>query len=150
MPIGAVSNRSCRDTRPSCEFLRSYRKVPLLGRVTPLARPVAVSDPHLPSRARELALEPLQVSRVWYQDKRRAFVRKVALGNLWAHIWDMEHEVRIAACVHDEILLVVKAEKAEIYSQLLKNCMESALAKWLGPIPSVADVKVGDSWDETH
>ena len=42
MPIGAVSNRSCRDTSPRCEFLRSYRKVPLLGRVTPLARPVAV------------------------------------------------------------------------------------------------------------
>jgi len=79
-----------------------------------------------------------------------AAVLKVALGNLWAHIWDMEHEVRIAACVHDEILLVVKAEKAEVYSQLLKTCMESALAKWLGPIPSVADVKIGDSWDETH
>ena len=79
-----------------------------------------------------------------------AAVLKVALGNLWPFIRDHEHEVRIAACVHDEILLIVKAEKAEIYSQILKDCMESALAKWLGPIPSIADVKIGDSWHETH
>jgi DNA polymerase-1 len=79
-----------------------------------------------------------------------AAVLKVALGNLWQFIRDHESEVRIAACVHDEILLVVKAEKAGIYSQILKDCMESALAKWLGQIPSIADVKIGDSWHETH
>ena len=79
-----------------------------------------------------------------------AAVLKVSLGNLWPFIRDHEHEVRIAACIHDEIILLVKAEKAEEYSHLLKNCMEAALAKWLGPIPSVADVKIGDSWHETH
>ena len=79
-----------------------------------------------------------------------AAVLKVALGNLWQFIRDHESEVRIAACVRMTRYCSLSAEKAQVYSQILKDCMESALAKWLGQIPSLADVKIGDSWYETH
>ena len=35
------------------------------------------------------------------------------------------------------------------YERVLKDCMESAEAKWLDEIPAVAEVKIGKTWDET-
>ena len=43
-----------------------------------------------------------------------AAILKCALGNLWPLLKEAgEDEVRIAACVHDEILLLVREEKAQ-------------------------------------
>ena len=78
-----------------------------------------------------------------------AAVLKVALGNLWRCIGN-DPDVKIAAAVHDEIILLAREEKAEFYGGVLKDCMESAEAKWLDEIPAVAEVKIGKTWDETH
>ena len=78
-----------------------------------------------------------------------AAVLKVALGNLWRCIGN-DPDVKIAAAVHDEIILLAREEKAEFYGDVLKDCMESAEAKWLDEIPAVAEVKIGKTWDETH
>lgn len=78
-----------------------------------------------------------------------AAVLKVALGSLWTHLGS-DPDVKIAAAVHDEIILLAREEKAVHYGQVLQECMESAEAKWLGRIPAVAEVKIGKRWSETH
>ena len=80
-----------------------------------------------------------------------AAILKCALGNLWPLLEKAgELEVRIAACVHDEILLLVKEEKAQHWADQLKRVMESAEAKWLGEIPPLAEPSVGKRWSEIH
>jgi len=80
-----------------------------------------------------------------------AAILKCALGNLWPVIEAAgELEVRIAACVHDEILLLVKEDKAQHWAAELKRIMESAEAKWLGEIPPLAEPSVGKRWSEIH
>lgn len=80
-----------------------------------------------------------------------AAILKCALGNLWPLLEKAgEEEVRIAACVHDEILLLVKEEKAQHWADQLKRVMESAEAKWLGEIPPLAEPSVGKRWSEIH
>ena len=78
-----------------------------------------------------------------------AAVLKVALGNLWKQI-EGDPDVKIAAAVHDEIILLARDDRAVHYGQVLQECMESAEAKWLGDIPAVAEVKIGKRWSETH
>ena len=46
--------------------------------------------------------------------------------------------------------LLVRKGKEEQWMETLKVAMESAEAKWLGAIPSVADVKTGDTWAACH
>ena len=71
------------------------------------------------------------------------------LGTLWQHLEGSE-EAKICAAVHDELILLVKKEHVEKWRGLLKNAMESAEAKWLGDVPAIADVNVGETWQETH
>ena len=80
-----------------------------------------------------------------------AAILKCALANLWPLVEAAgELEVRIAACVHDEILLLVREEKAQHWAHELKRIMESAEAKWLGEIPPLAEPSVGKRWSEIH
>ena len=58
--------------------------------------------------------------------------------------------MRIAAAVHDEILLLVREDAAEEWAATLKRVMEEAEAKWLGEIPALAEVSFGKTWQETH
>ena len=48
--------------------------------------------------------------------------------------------------MHDELILLVREEHVEKWRNLLKQAMESAEAKWLGDVPAIADVNVGDTW----
>tara|TARA_B100000459_G_C8594806_1_gene209314 strand:+ start:18 stop:1841 length:1824 start_codon:yes stop_codon:yes gene_type:complete len=80
-----------------------------------------------------------------------AAILKCALGNLWPKVKAAgEDTVRIAAAVHDEILLLVKEDAAEEWAATLKQVMEEAEAKWLGEIPALAEVSVGKTWSEVH
>ena len=58
--------------------------------------------------------------------------------------------MRIAAAVHDEILLLVHEDAAEEWAARLKQVMEEAEAEWLGDIPALAEVSIGKTWMETH
>ena len=78
-----------------------------------------------------------------------AAILKCALGTLWKHL-ENTNEAKICAAVHDELILLVREEHVEKWRGLLKNAMESAEAKWLGDVPAIADVNVGDTWQETH
>ena len=80
-----------------------------------------------------------------------AAILKCALGNLWIQVKQAgEDKVRIAAAVHDELLLLVKEDIADEWAQILKTTMEKAEAKWLGEIPALAEVSIGDKWSEVH
>ena len=80
-----------------------------------------------------------------------AAILKCALGNLWPKVLEAgEKEVKIAACIHDEILLLVREDKAQHWALQLKQVMESAEAKWLGDIPPLAEPSIGKRWSEIH
>jgi len=80
-----------------------------------------------------------------------AAILKCALGNLWTQVKEAgEDKVRIAAAVHDELLLLVKEDIADEWAEILKNTMEKAEAKWLGEIPALAEVSIGNKWSEVH
>jgi len=78
-----------------------------------------------------------------------AAVLKLTLGKLWPLLRaDGENTVRLAGVVHDEIILLVKEEHADVWSLQLQTIMEEAEARWLGDIPPLAEAKVGLSWDQ--
>ncbi len=80
-----------------------------------------------------------------------AAILKCALGNLWIEVKECgEDKVKIAAAVHDELILLVKEQFADAWAKKLKDIMENAESKWLGRVPAVAEVSVGNTWEETH
>ena len=80
-----------------------------------------------------------------------AAILKCALGNLWPRVKEMgEDKVMIAAAVHDELILLVKEDLADEWAEILKTTMEKAEAKWLGDVPALAEVSIGDRWSEVH
>lgn len=56
-------------------------------------------------------------------------------------------EITMIMQVHDELVFEVKADKIEHYSQLIKAEMEKAIEL---NVPLIAEVGVGDNWDEAH
>ena len=80
-----------------------------------------------------------------------AAILKTAIGNLWPLVKQAgEDNVRIAAAVHDEILLLVKEGQAEKWASILKNVMEDAESIWLKDIPALAETSIGKTWGEVH
>jgi len=80
-----------------------------------------------------------------------AAILKVALGNLWPLVREAgPDEVRIAAAVHDELILLAREEHAEKWRNTLQQVMEKAESLWLGDIPAAAEANIGDSWDACH
>ena len=80
-----------------------------------------------------------------------AAILKCALGKLWDALTEVgEVEAKIAACIHDEILLLVREDKADEWATKLKRIMEDSEALWLGDIPPLSEPSVGKRWSEIH
>jgi len=76
-----------------------------------------------------------------------AAILKCALGKLWPKLRDAgEDTARLAAVVHDEILLLVREGLEEGWMSTLQEAMESAESKWLGEIPALAEASQGKTW----
>ena len=74
---------------------------------------------------------------------------KLALSNLWPHLREAgEDQVRLAAVVHDEVLLLVRQGHEEEWKQRLSSVMEAAEARWLGDIPPLAEAASGPTWQD--
>ncbi|EIG24705.1 DNA polymerase I [Haemophilus paraphrohaemolyticus] len=58
-----------------------------------------------------------------------------------------DKNIKMIMQVHDELVFEVKSEKVDHYSQLIKAEMEKAIKLH---VPLIADVGVGDNWDEAH
>ena len=80
-----------------------------------------------------------------------AAILKVALGNLWPLVKQAgPDKVRIAAAVHDEVILLVRDEYAKEWAETLQQVMEKAESLWLGYIPAVAEAKIAKNWADAH
>jgi DNA polymerase I-like protein with 3'-5' exonuclease and polymerase domains len=80
-----------------------------------------------------------------------AAILKCALGNLWPLIKEAgEGNAKLAACIHDEIACLVRADHAEHWAAVLKRIMEDAEARWLGDVPALAEVRIGETWADAH
>ena len=80
-----------------------------------------------------------------------AAILKYALKDLWLQVKQQgEDKVKIAAAVHDELILLVKEDLANEWAEILKTTMEKAEAIWLGDVPALAEVSIGDKWSEVH
>lgn len=78
-----------------------------------------------------------------------AAIMKCALGAMWSKLLEYgEDNVRLAAVVHDEILLLVRSGLEEEWAKLLQRFMEKAESMWLGEIPPLAEAKYGKTWAE--
>lgn len=76
-----------------------------------------------------------------------AAVLKRTLGMLWPALHaDGENIVRLAAVIHDECVLMVRDQHAELWATRLKTVMEKAESEWLGDVPALAEVNIGNSW----
>jgi DNA polymerase I-like protein with 3'-5' exonuclease and polymerase domains len=74
-------------------------------------------------------------------------IAKLAIRRLWREICQAPGgEAKLIAMVHDEIVLEVRAEAAEHWSQVLKRCMEEAGAEICKEVPIVAEVSTGATW----
>ena len=79
-----------------------------------------------------------------------AAMLKIALGNLWRHLKKHNDDVSLAACIHDELLLLCKEELAEDFAKILRREMEWAGQIFMGDVPCIAEVKIGRTWSEVH
>ena len=80
-----------------------------------------------------------------------AAILKTALGDLWPLVKEAgEDNVRIAAAIHDELLLLVSEPLANQWANILRYTMEKAEAIWLGDIPALAETSIGKTWSEVH
>tara|TARA_Y100000385_G_C12493918_1_gene384305 strand:+ start:72 stop:362 length:291 start_codon:yes stop_codon:yes gene_type:complete len=80
-----------------------------------------------------------------------AAVLKCSLGRLWPKLKAAgEDEVKLSGCIHDEIILLVREDKASAWAQELKQIMEGAEALWLGDVPPLAEPFVGKRWSDVH
>jgi DNA polymerase I len=78
-----------------------------------------------------------------------AAVLKLTLGKLWPLALEAgEDEVKIAGAVHDELLLLVREDKADEWASTLQQAMEEAEARWLGNIPASAEAHHGKTWTD--
>lgn len=58
-----------------------------------------------------------------------------------------DENIKMIMQVHDELVFEVKADKVDHYSRLIKAEMEKAIEL---KVPLIADVGIGDNWDEAH
>jgi DNA polymerase I-like protein with 3'-5' exonuclease and polymerase domains len=72
-----------------------------------------------------------------------ADILKIAVSNLNQYL---NEDVKLVACVHDELVLEVKQEHAEEYKIILEETMIKAAETVLATVPASADASVGDSW----
>ena len=75
-----------------------------------------------------------------------ADIIKVAMIGIDKMIFGDEN-IKMIMQVHDELVFEVNAERVDHYSQLIKAEMEKAIKLH---VPLIADVGVGDNWDEAH
>ena len=114
------------------------------GQVPTLRVPVSGLRRFLPGKINRLTIRantPVQGAG--------AAILKCAIGSLWKHLQGSD-EAKLCACIHDEVLCLVRKGKEEKWMEILRDSMESAEAKWLGAVPSVADVKTGPTWAACH
>jgi len=74
-------------------------------------------------------------------------IAKIAIDLVWRQICLAPvGDARLIAMVHDEIVLEVREDQAEMWGAILKESMESAGAQICKKVPIVAEVSWGKTW----
>lgn len=73
-------------------------------------------------------------------------IAKLAIAKLWTELRKAPDEARLIAMVHDEIVLEVREDCVEHWSQVLKGSMEAAGGEICPTVPIVAEVSSGPTW----
>ena len=74
-------------------------------------------------------------------------IAKIAMAKLWEYLVQAQPgEARLIAMVHDEIVLEVRADVKDRWSETVVSCMESAGALVCQRVPIVAEVSSGTTW----
>ncbi|RLA02989.1 MAG: DNA polymerase I, partial [Gammaproteobacteria bacterium] len=76
-----------------------------------------------------------------------ADIIKLAMIEVDQWITEQDNSVRMIMQVHDELVFEIPEQQVDVVSDKLKQIMESA-AKL--SVPLIADVGIGDNWDEAH
>lgn len=72
-----------------------------------------------------------------------ADILKIAIAKLDEHLND---DVRLVACIHDELVMEVREDLAEKYKNVLEKAMVEAAEVVLKNVPAEADANIGTSW----
>jgi len=74
-----------------------------------------------------------------------------AVALLWSRLAEYPTS-HFVALVHDEILIECDRKDSKCVAKLVKEAMEDPglQSKYLGDIPLIADVKIGDTWADVH
>lgn len=76
-------------------------------------------------------------------------IAKLAICKLWNDLGGtFSGEARLIAMVHDEIVLEVRDDLVDLWSQRLVEAMQTAGAEICEDVPIVADVSSGRTWAE--
>ena len=68
---------------------------------------------------------------------------------LWEQYLADDPDIKMVACVHDEIILEAPQDRAEEAMAMLKECMEGAAPKvGITHVPIVADPSCGPDWSD--
>lgn len=74
-------------------------------------------------------------------------IAKLAIRRLWREIVQAPlDDAKLIAMVHDELVLEVREEVAELWAKKLKDCMEAAGAEVCKKVPIEAEVSYGKTW----
>jgi DNA polymerase-1 len=74
-------------------------------------------------------------------------IAKTAIALLWRELKRTpEDEARLISMVHDEIVMEVRSDRVEYWSQRLSSAMETAGNSICADVPIVAEASFGDTW----
>ena len=76
-----------------------------------------------------------------------ADIIKIAMIDVWNWVNESAPDIKMIMQVHDELVFEVPEQKVEAYCDQLKSIMEDAAEL---SVPLIADVGVGNNWDEAH
>ena len=76
-----------------------------------------------------------------------ADIIKLAMIDVWHWIYESAPEIKMIMQVHDELVFEIPEQQTQQYSQHLKSIMEDAAEL---SVPLIADVGIGNNWDEAH
>lgn len=76
-----------------------------------------------------------------------ADIMKIAMVNVDSKLKEEKIDANIVLQIHDEILVEARKEYAEKLKEIIKSEMENVIKL---EVPLIADVEIGNSWDECH
>ena len=76
-----------------------------------------------------------------------ADIIKLAMIDVWQWLEQQKNDIRMIMQVHDELVFEVPVANLDEHCQTLQQIMQNATEL---SVPLIADIGVGNNWDEAH